>query len=100
MSVPAPVQDTPDQLAMDPTDHTITMEDLIDRLNVPHMTGTTTSQGIPDLIYQVSCDIEAQKVTSDMSKGFFSINGKDFIRKSCAHVNDISELEIKAKGCG
>ena len=76
------------------------MEDLIDRLIATHMTGTTTSQGIPDLIYQVSCDIEAHKVTSDMSKGFFTINGKDFIRNSCAQVNDISELGIKAKGCG
>ena len=35
-----------------------------------------------------------------MSKGFFTINGKDFIRKSCAQVNDISELGIKAKRCG
>ena len=35
-----------------------------------------------------------------MSKGFFTIKGRAFIRKSCAQVNDISEMGIKAKGCG
>ena len=57
MSVPAQVQNTPNPLAMDTTEQT--MEDLIDRLIATHMTGTPTSQGIPDMIYQVSCDIEA-----------------------------------------
>ena len=100
MSVPAPVQDNPDPIAMDTTVHTITMKELIERLIAIDMMGNTTSLGIPDLIYQVSCDNEAHKVTSDMTKGFFSISGKEFIRKSCAQVNDIYEMGIKTKGCG
>ena len=32
-----------------------------------------------------------------MTKEFFTIKGRDFIRKSCAQVNDISEM---GKGCG
>ena len=35
-----------------------------------------------------------------MSKVFFSISVKEFMRKSCAQVNYISELRIKTKGCG
>ena len=65
MSVPAPVQDTPDPLAMDTTVHTITMEELIERLIAINMMGITTSLGIPDLISQFRCDKEAYKVTSD-----------------------------------
>ena len=85
---------------MDTTVHTITMEELTEGLIATNMMGNATSQGIPDLIYQVSCDNEAHKVTSDMTKGFFSISGMEFIRKSCAQVNDISEMRIKTKGCG
>ena len=82
MSVPAPVQDTPDPLAMDTTVYTITMVEQIERFIATNMMGNTTSLGNPDLIYQVSCSNEAHKVTSDMTKGFFSISGKEFIRKS------------------
>ena len=85
---------------MDTTEHIISIEYLIDRLISTHMTGTTTSQGIHDMIYQVSCENEAHKVTSDMTKGFYTIKGRDFIRKSCAQESDISEMGIQTKGCG
>ena len=100
MSVPAHVQDTTNPRAMDTTVHTLTMEELIKRLIATNMMGNTTSLGIPDLIFQVSCDQEAHKVTSDMTKGFFSIRGKEFIRKSVSQVNDISEMRITTRGCG
>ena len=58
MFAPATAQVTTAPLPM----HTTNMEDLIDRLISTHMTGTTTSQGIPDVIYQVSCRKEAHKV--------------------------------------
>ena len=75
MSAPATAQVTTAPLSMDTTEHTTSMEDLIERLISTHMTGTTTSQGIPDMTYQVSCENEAHKVTPDMTKGFFTIKG-------------------------
>ena len=89
MSVSTPTTETPDPLAMDTTVHTTTMEELIERLIASNMLGNTTSLGIPDLVSQVSCDIEAHKVTQEMTKGFFTIQGKEFIRKSVSQVINI-----------
>ena len=43
----------------------------------------------------------SSSTSSAMStKGFFTIKGRDFIRKSCAQESDISEMGIQTKGCG
>ena len=60
----------------------LTMEDIINRLINTSMTDSTTSKGIPDIVFQIRCDVEAHKVTTDVTKGYFVIQGKDFIRKS------------------
>ena len=60
MSVPAPTPDILDPLAMDTTVHTTTMEELIETLIATSMMGNT--------------------MTTMMTKGFFTIQGKEFIR--------------------
>ena len=98
----APTMDTQDPLSvpMDTTVHDGSMEDLIDRLISTTMTAGNTSIGNPDLVFHIKCNQEAHKVLDDMQKGYSIIQGKDFIRKSVLQVNEITELRIKAIGCG
>ena len=97
----APTMATQDPLSVpkDTSVHDGTMEDLINRLINTTMTDRTTSIGIPDLVYQIRCDQEAHKVTEDVTKGYFVIQGRDFICKSVLQVNEITERCIKAIGC-
>ena len=44
------------------------------------------------------CDQEAQKVPEDVTKGYFVIQGRDFIRKSVLQVNEISEARPSGAG--
>ena len=84
--------------AMDTTTQTTTHEGLLETLIATNMLGDTTSSGIPDLIFQVSCNQVEHKVTADMTKGFFIIKGNEFISKSVMQVNDMSEERITHKG--
>ena len=86
--------------AMDTSAHTGTMEDYLNRLINTTMTDRTISTGIPDLVFHIGCDNENHKVTEDMQKGYFIIQGHDFIRKSVLQVNELSEQRIQAIGCG
>ena len=101
-TTPAPTMTAkaPAAIPMDTLVPDASMEDLINRLINTTMTDNTTSQGIPDIVFQIRCDMEAHKVTADVTKGYSVIQGKDFIRKSVLQVNDISESRIKSVGCG
>ena len=44
-------------IPMDTSVHDATMEDLINRLINTTMTDNTTSQGIPDIVFQIRCDM-------------------------------------------
>ena len=85
---------------MDITVHTTTHKGLINTIIATNIMGNTTSLGIPDLIFQVKCDQEEHKDTPDMTKGFLTIQGKEFIRKSVSQVIDISEERITTTDCG
>jgi hypothetical protein len=88
------------ETAMDTSAHTGTMEDYLNRLINTTMTDRTTSTGIPDLVFHIGCDNENHKVTEDMQKGYFIIQGHDFIRKSVLQVNELSEQRIGRVSCG
>ena len=99
-TAPTMTTQAPVDIPMDTTVQDATMEDLINRLINTSMTDSTTSKGIPDIVFQIKCNQEAHKVPEDVTKGYFVIQGRDFIRKSMLQVNEISEMRIKAVGCG
>ena len=69
--IPAPTMTAkaPAAIPMDTSVHDASMEDLINRFINTTMTDNTTSQGIPDIVFQIRCDGEAHKVTTDVTKG-------------------------------
>ena len=82
---PAPymTDKAPADIPMDTSVHDALMEDLIYRLINTTMTDDTTSKVIPDIVFQIRCDVEAHKVTKDVTKGYFMIQGKDLSVNLC-----------------
>ena len=57
-----------------------------------------TCSGIPDLVIQVPCEISTHRVTPILSMGYFSIQGKELMRKYVLQVNDLTETKYHGQG--